>query len=86
MTYSVTWTGAAIQLLAALERAAADPSAVRKAGDWVDYTLRRIPSNVGESRSGNDRLWYGDVLGVYYRVDDTAMTVRIISVGPARRR
>jgi hypothetical protein len=86
MTYSVVWTGAAVQLLAALERDAPDPSAVRKAGDWVDYTLRRIPFNVGESRSGSDRLWYGDVLGVYYRVDDTTLTVRVISVGPARRR
>ncbi|MBX9583237.1 MAG: hypothetical protein K2X87_23280 [Gemmataceae bacterium] len=85
MIYLVTWAIAALAELAAIAAARADPDAVDKAAQWVDYTLRRIPLDVGESRNPGERLWYGDVLGVYYSVDDRAMTVRIQSVAPARR-
>lgn len=86
MTYTVTWTLDAIRQLASLVAAAADPASVRQAGAWVDYTLRRIPLNVGESRSPGYRTWYSDLLGVYYHVDEDANRVRVISIGPARRR
>src|SRR5436305_11065419 len=56
MTYAVTWALAAVQELSRIESASADPAGVRKAGEWVDYTLRRIPLNVGESRFGPYRL------------------------------
>ena len=85
MTYIVTWTVAASHHLAVLVANATDPASVRQAAAWVDYTLRRIPLNVGESRIRGNRLWYGDVLGVYYHVDEDNLRVRIISVGPARR-
>ncbi|MCI0703549.1 MAG: hypothetical protein L0241_20910 [Planctomycetia bacterium] len=83
--HSVTWTLAAIQQLAALVANATDPVSVRQAGAWVDYTLRRIPLNVGESRRPGYRTWYADVLGVYYHLDEDAYRVRVISIGPARR-
>jgi hypothetical protein len=51
----------------------------------MDSILRRYPFSMGESRIGSDRLWYADIIGVWYRVDDNAMTVRILTVGPARR-
>ena len=85
MTYIVIWTLAAVQHLDALIAGAADPVSVRQAGAWVDYTLRRIPLNVGESRAPGYRLWYSDVLGVYFHVDEDNYRVRVISVGPARR-
>jgi hypothetical protein len=85
MTYAVTWTIAASQQLAVLVSNAPDPASVRQAGAWVDYTLRRIPLNVGESRVRGYRLWYGDVLGVYYHVDEDNYRVRVVSIGPARR-
>jgi hypothetical protein len=59
---------------------------VDKAAGWIDYTLRRVPNDMGESREAGERVWYSDLLGVYYRVDDAAGTVRIQSVGLARRR
>jgi mRNA-degrading endonuclease RelE of RelBE toxin-antitoxin system len=86
MTYSVVWTADAFQQLTRLVAAEPDPARIRQASDWVDYALRRIPLDVGESRRRGYRLWYGDVLGVYYQVDSNAMTVRVIAVGPARRR
>ncbi len=86
MTYSVTWKLTAIQQLDRLTAAAADPQSVRQAAAFIDYALRRDPRNMGESRAGNARLWYWDVLGVYYTVDYAALTVTVLLVGPARRR
>lgn len=86
MTYSVVWSVFALQELARVERAATDPAAVRAAASRIDFALRRTPSDMGESRSPGFRVWYEDVLGVYYRIDATALRVEILLIGPARRR
>ncbi len=84
--YSVTWAGGAIQRLAHLQAAANDPERIAKAAEWVDYTLRRTPTDMGESRATEQfRVWYSDVLGIYFHVDRNASTVRVIDVGPAKR-
>ena len=85
MTYTVTWSAVAIARLAQIAAAHADPAAVDREAVWMDSILRRYPLAMGESRFGSDRLWYADILGVWYRVDDDAMTVTILTVGPARR-
>jgi hypothetical protein len=48
---------------------------------------------MGESRHPEEetpnpefRIWYEDVLGVYYRVDVAAMRVEVLFAGPAHRR
>jgi hypothetical protein len=51
----------------------------------MDSILRRYPNAMGESRERNERVWYADVLGIWYRVDDQTMRVTVLSVGPARR-
>lgn len=86
MTYAVVWTMSAIRQLNLLVAVASVPSAVQEAARWVDYTLRRIPRDVGESRRPGRRLWYSDVLGVYFKIDETTMRVTVLGVGPARRR
>lgn len=86
MTYIVTWSTAAFHQLSQLEAAADDKQRIRKAGEWVDYTLRRVPVDMGESRDVGFRVWYGDVLGVYYHVDQDAMKVRVIGVALSRRK
>jgi hypothetical protein len=85
MMYQVRWKLTAILNLNALTANAADPSSVRQAADFFDYALRRDPLNMGESRSGKARLWYWDVIGIYFIVDDEAMLVEVLLVGPARR-
>ena len=86
MTYVVTWSLAALTQLAAAAASRNDRTSVDQAAQWIDYTLRRIPFDVGESRETRaERLWYGDILGVYFYVDDSTYKVRVISVGPARR-
>jgi hypothetical protein len=86
MTFTVVWKLTAFQQLTRVERVAADPAAVRAAANRVDYTLRRTPKDMGESREPGFRLWYEDDLCVYYRVDDEALRVDVMFVGPARRR
>lgn len=86
MTYIVRWTELAVTELHRLERAAQDVAAFRKASERVDYALRRLPEDLGESRGVDERVWYGDVLGVHYRVDTDAMTVLVMAIAPARRR
>ncbi len=85
MTYAVTWATAAALELIRLEAADSVPPRVRTAGEWIDYTLRRVPLDLGESREYDERVWYGDVLGVHFSVDTKALTVRVIAVAPSRR-
>jgi hypothetical protein len=75
----------ALQSATRLEQTA-DPAAVRKAMDWIDYVLRRSPHDRGESRNPGFRVWYEVVLGVFYRIDDTARRVEILFAGPTRLR
>jgi hypothetical protein len=85
MTYSVIWRLTTIQQLGQIAAAADDPAAVQRAAAYMDYLLRRMPRDLGESRSRGFRLWYDDVLGLFYHIDEDAMQVEVILVGPARR-
>jgi hypothetical protein len=86
MTFSVVWSLVALQAVTRLESMADDPARVRAAQDRIDWALRRTPRDMGESRSPGYRLWYEDVLGVYYRIDEAALRVEVLFAGPARRR
>jgi hypothetical protein len=86
MTYRVLWKLTAIQQLNAIAVDAVDPVSIRQAAAFVDYALRRDPLNMGESRSGRDRLWYWDVLGIYFRVNEAELLVEVLLVGPSKRR
>jgi hypothetical protein len=86
MTFSVIWSLIALQDVTRLEQAASDPRAMRAAQDRIDWALRRIPRDLGESREPGFRLWYDDVLGVYYKIDEAAIRVDVIYAGPAHRR
>lgn len=61
------------------------PDRIRQAAEYIDYALRRMPRDMGESREPGYRVWYGDVLGVRYFLDETRDVVNIVAVAPARR-
>jgi len=86
MTWTVIWRLTAVQDIQRVESAAADPERVRQAANRVDFMLRRYPRDMGESRDPGFRLWYEDVLGVYYRIDEAAQRVEVLYAGPSRRR
>jgi hypothetical protein len=84
MTFSVVWSLRALQALTALKRVD-DPVRIRAAEDRIDWALRRTPRDMGESRDPGFRLWYEDVLGVFYRIDGADLRVEVLYAGPARR-
>ena len=86
MTFAVAWRFSASQDVSRVEAAAADPDRVRQAAARIDHMLRRYPRDMGESRDPGFRIWYEDVLGVYYRIDEERMRVENLYAGPARRR
>lgn len=86
MTYAVIYAIPALQELVAYERSSGDPERVRAAAARMEFMLRRDPRSMGESREPGFRVWYEDVLGMYFRVDDAALRVEVLLVGPARRR
>jgi hypothetical protein len=85
MTYTVIWRLSAVQQLADAVANADDPASVREAAARLDYFLRRLAPDLGESRAPGFRLWYTDHLGVFYRIDEDAMLVEVLFAGPARR-
>ncbi len=85
MRFSVVWSLAALQAVTGIEQTADDPAIIRAAQDRIDYWLRRLARDLGESRAPGFRLWYEDVLGVFYRIDEDAMRVEVLFAGPARR-
>jgi len=85
MTYAVIWRLSAVQQLADAVANAGDPAVVREAAARLDYFLRRLAPDLGESRAPGFRLWYTDHLGVFYRLDEDAKRVEVLFAGPARR-
>ncbi len=85
MTYAVIWRLTVVLEVARIESAADDPASVRAAAARIDWALRRTPRDMGESRDPGFRLWYEDVLGVYYRIDEANLRVEVLYAGPARR-
>jgi hypothetical protein len=85
MTFAVIWSAVAVRDFNAILANADDPADVQVAAARVDYSLRRMARDLGESRSPGFRLWYEDVLGVFYRIDDAAMRVEVLFAGPSRR-
>jgi hypothetical protein len=86
MTFSVVWSAVAERDFGAVLANADDPAVVREAAARVDYLLRRFARDLGESRAPGFRVWYEDVLGVFYRIDEDAMRVEVLFAGPSRRR
>lgn len=84
MTHAVRWSLAALREATLFEQSAGSVR-VRAAQDRIDWALRRTPRDMGESRNPGYRLWYEDVLGMFYRIDEIAMTVDVLFCGPARR-
>jgi hypothetical protein len=85
MTFTVIWRLSAMAELAAVTSSADDPAVVRQAAARVDFLLRRMARDLGESRAPGFRLWYEDVLGVFYHIDEDNLKVEVLFAGPARR-
>lgn len=77
MTFSIIWSEAAIQDLAAIWLHVSDRTALNKAANEIDRLLARDPQYQGESRPGNERVIYIGPLAIRFDVvvDDLLVTV-----------
>ena len=80
MKYSVAWNPAAEAQLAEIWMAATDKQAVADAANQIESLLRRAPLDVGESRTGNERILAVSPLCVRYDVWPDDLRVKVHSV------
>ena len=86
--FRVIWRQAALDELANLWLLgdATDRNAIREASNRIDAVLRTTPTEVGESRSGDDRIHFESPLGITYEVSRPDQWVRIWHVWDIRRK
>ncbi len=77
MTWTVVWRPSTTNDLTTTWLTAPDRTAITQAAHRIDSQLRNDPLNVGESRSGNERVLFEPPLAVNYEVseDDRLVTV-----------
>ena len=80
MRYTVLWTAAAQQELAALWLAARDRERISEAATAIDSTLERDADKAGESRFAEFRILFVAPLGIYYHVTAADRAVRVTAV------
>lgn len=78
--FDVRWTDRAEAELASAWLNAADPNAVTRAAERIEYLLKHDPMAQGESRSGNERIVYEVPLEVIYRVLPAAHIVWVVTL------
>jgi hypothetical protein len=81
MRFSAIWTPTAIDQMSLILRAIPERRSTFAATiKTITETLRTDPLSRGESREGNDRIWFVDSLVVTYSVNEQTRTVEIGSV------
>ena len=86
MIYTVLWTPAAEQELAAIWLGAADRNAITSAAHTIDTLLRVDPETRGESRHDTLRVLLVPPLGVDFDVVAADRTVYVLTVWSFGRR
>jgi hypothetical protein len=78
--YTVIWSDAAIQELAAIWLQVRDRTAITRTAHQIELTLSRDAQHVGEQRLGNQRITHVDPLGLRFDVIVDDLTVVIGAV------
>jgi hypothetical protein len=79
--FEVLWKKEAELELARVWLDARDRMSVTRAAATIESLLRRDPLNVGESRSGKDRIVFVRPLAVSYRVRARSRQVLVLAAG-----
>jgi len=80
MRYTVIWTPAALDNLAAISNKAEDRNAVSAASNEMDRVLAASPRAQGESRRGNVRVMFASPLGAEYEIVEDDRKVEVLAV------
>jgi plasmid stabilization system protein ParE len=78
--YTVRWKRTALDQLAEIWLAASDRAAVNMAVEEIDQLLASQPSETGESRSEDVRIYFCPPLGVFFELDEKSSTVHVLRV------
>jgi hypothetical protein len=60
--------------------------AITTASHQIDQRLAHDPEDTGESRTGNERVWFVFPLGILFEVDHATTTVRVLQVWKYQKR
>jgi hypothetical protein len=86
--FTVRWVRSAQNELATVWTQA--DSAMRQAITFsvhqIDQELQRDPENIGESRAGNERIFFLFPLGIRFEVNKDEFVVRVLHAWSYRRR
>jgi hypothetical protein len=85
MNFTVEWTAEALDQLAALWRASADPPSVTAASYRIVSAILADPLGAGESREGDYRIVFDPPLAAVYRVYPAQQLALVTAVGLSRR-
>jgi hypothetical protein len=85
MTFTVLWTPAAEQELAAVWLSASDRNAINSAAHTIDALLRVDPQRRGESRHDSVRILFVPPMGIDFDVSEADRTVYVLSVWSVAR-
>jgi hypothetical protein len=83
MRFTVVWRTLAQQQLAQCWITSPDRNAVTAAAASIDAALQRDPLNIGESRSGAERIAFFDPLWVQFEVSEPDRLVTVIDIWSA---
>lgn len=77
--FEVEWTATAANELAAVWIRATDKNAVTEASFAIDQTLTVDPTEVGESRTNEERITFVAPLGIRFHVDVGNQQVTVLA-------
>jgi ADP-ribosylglycohydrolase len=86
--FTVRWKRSALDELTRLWMLADSTmrQAITAATNEIDQGLKQEPAGKGESRDGNDRVWFVFPLGIRFEVNHEKAIVRVLQVWVYQRR
>ena len=80
MRYTVVWSAAAEQRLAAIWANAVHREVIADVANSLDRELARNPAVVGESRPNSQRIAHCLPLGIRFQINENDRLVRVLTV------
>ena len=86
--FTVSWKRSALNELATLwtQAGSAWRRAITAATNRIDQELRQEPESKGESRGGDERIYFVFPLGIRFELDRSLTIVRVLHVWSYRRK
>ncbi len=86
--FQVVWLQSALDELATLWMGAnsATRQQITSAANAVDQALQANPMETGESRDGEERVFFIQPLGIQFEIDEARSLIRVLHIWDIRRK